>query len=160
LDGFDAVVVGSGPNGLVAAVRLAEAGRRVLVVEAAAVPGGGLRSEELTLPGFRHGVCATVLPLAVASPAFRALDLGRDGVEFAHPDVPAGHPLEDGPAALAGTRFHFARRPPTSRCPQRPRGGGTAREVRVVRGGARVRLSGCARRKPPTRPATTAAPPG
>jgi phytoene dehydrogenase-like protein len=72
----------------------------VLVVEAAAVPGGGLRSEELTLPGFRHDVCATVLPLALASPAFRALDLGRDGVEFAHPRVPAGHPLDDRPAAL------------------------------------------------------------
>jgi phytoene dehydrogenase-like protein len=99
-DGFDAVVVGSGPNGLVAAVRLAEAGRRVLVVEAAEVPGGGLRSEELTLPGFRHDVCATVLPLALASPAFRALDLGRDGVELAHPPVPAGHPLDDRPAAL------------------------------------------------------------
>lgn len=95
--GCDAVVVGSGPNGLVAAVRLAEAGRRVLLVEAAERIGGGLRTEELTLPGFRHDVCATVLPLALASPAFRALDLG---VEFTHPPIPTAHPLPSGPAAL------------------------------------------------------------
>ena len=99
-DGFDAVVVGSGPNGLVGAVRLAEAGRRVLLVEAQPTLGGGLRTEELTLPGFRHDVCATALPLALASPAFRALDPTRDGVEFRHPPLPAAHPLDDGPAAL------------------------------------------------------------
>ena len=98
-DGFDAVVVGSGPNGLVAAVRMAQAGRRVLLVEAADRIGGGLRTEELTLPGFRHDVCATVVPLALASPAFRALGPGGpppgDGVAFAHPPVPAAHPLDD-----------------------------------------------------------------
>ncbi len=99
-DGFDAVVVGSGPNGLVAAVRLAESGRRVLLVEAAERPGGGLRTEELTLPGFRHDVCATALPLTLASPAFRAIDPGRDGVEFCHAPLPAAHPLDGGPAAL------------------------------------------------------------
>ncbi len=96
-DGYDAVVVGSGPNGLVGAVRLAEAGRRVLVVEAAGTHGGGLRTEELTLPGFRHDVCATAVPLALASPAFRALG---PGVEFAHPPIPAAHPLDGRPAAL------------------------------------------------------------
>lgn len=96
-DGFDAVVVGSGPNGLVGALRLAESGRRVLVVEAAATIGGGLRTAELTLPGFRHDVCATVVPLALASPAFRALAVDT---EFLHPPVAAAHPFGDGPAAL------------------------------------------------------------
>jgi phytoene dehydrogenase-like protein len=93
-DGFDAVVVGAGPNGLVAAVLLAEAGRRVLLLEAGPRVGGGLRTEELTLPGFRHDVGATVLALGLASPAFRAIDPGRDGVEFAQPAVPLAHPLD------------------------------------------------------------------
>jgi phytoene dehydrogenase-like protein len=99
-DGFDAVIVGSGPNGLVAAVTMAEAGRRTLLVEAAETVGGGLRTEELTLPGFRHDVCATVLPLALASPAFRGLRLEADGVRWAHPPVAAAHPLDDGDAVL------------------------------------------------------------
>lgn len=99
-DGFDAVVVGSGPNGLVAAVMMAEAGRRTLLVEAADTIGGGLRTEELTLPGFRHDVCATVLPLALASPALRALHLEDDGVRWAHPPVAAAHPLDDHDAVL------------------------------------------------------------
>ncbi|GAA0359590.1 NAD(P)/FAD-dependent oxidoreductase [Microbispora corallina] len=98
-DGFDAVVVGSGPNGLVAAVTMAEAGRRVLLLEAAGAFGGGLRTEELTLPGFRHDVCATVLPLARASPAFRRIT-GELGVTWAHPRVQAAHPLDKRPAVL------------------------------------------------------------
>jgi phytoene dehydrogenase-like protein len=93
-DGFDAVVVGSGPNGLMGALVLAEAGCRVLVLEAADRVGGALRTDELTLPGFRHDVGATVLPLAMASPAFRGRDL--PGLQWAHPPVPAGHPLDDG----------------------------------------------------------------
>jgi len=92
-DGFDAVVVGAGPNGLVAALTLARHGRRVLLVEAADRVGGALRTEELTLPGFRHDVGATVLPLALASPAFRELKPAEHGVEWAHPPVPAAHPL-------------------------------------------------------------------
>jgi phytoene dehydrogenase-like protein len=99
-DGFDAVVVGSGPNGLTGAVTLAEAGWRVLVVEAEPTAGGGLRTEELTLPGFRHDVCATVLPLALASPALRALPLADEGLRWAHPPVPLAHPLDGEPAAL------------------------------------------------------------
>jgi phytoene dehydrogenase-like protein len=99
-DGFDAVVVGAGPNGLVAAVMLATHGRRVLLVEAADRVGGALRTEELTLPGFRHDVGATVLPLALASQAFRALQPEANGVEWAHPPVPAAHPLDGADAAL------------------------------------------------------------
>jgi phytoene dehydrogenase-like protein len=99
-DGFDAVVVGSGPGGLTAAVTLAGAGWRVLVVEAASRPGGGLRTEELTLPGFRHDVCATVLPLGLASPALRALPLADEGLRWAHPPVPLAHPLDAAPAAV------------------------------------------------------------
>ena len=94
----DAVVVGSGPNGLVAAVRLAEAGRRVLLLEAAESFGGGLRSAELTLPGRVHDMGATVMAMALASPAMRDLEL--KGVEYAHPPLPAAHPLDDRPAVL------------------------------------------------------------
>ncbi|WP_043632024.1 phytoene desaturase family protein [Nonomuraea candida] len=94
----DAVVVGSGPNGLMAAVLLARAGRKVLLLEAAERFGGGLRSAELTLPGHVHDVGATVMAMALASPAFRGLAL--KGVEFAHPPVVMAHPLDDRPAVL------------------------------------------------------------
>lgn len=92
---YDAVVVGSGPNGLMAAVTVARAGRRVLVVEAAPTPGGGLRSAELTEPGFVHDVCSTIHPLAATSRAFRDLDLERHGLHWIRPDAPLAHPLDD-----------------------------------------------------------------
>jgi phytoene dehydrogenase-like protein len=97
---LDAVVVGSGPNGLFAAVALAEAGWRVAVLEAADSPGGGLRTEEVTLPGFRHDICSTAHPMAMASPAFRSVGLGQEGLAFAHAPVPLGHPLAPGRSAV------------------------------------------------------------
>jgi phytoene dehydrogenase-like protein len=92
-----AVVIGSGPNGLAGAIELARAGLEVEMHEAEPELGGGLRSGELTLPGFVHDVCSAVHPLAVASPAFRELDLD---VEWVHPDAPAAHPFDDGTALV------------------------------------------------------------
>jgi phytoene dehydrogenase-like protein len=97
---LDAVVVGAGPNGLAAAVELARAGRSVLVLEAADAVGGGARTAELTLPGYRHDVCSAVHPLAVASPFLRALPLAEHGLRFVHPELPLAHPLDDGAAAV------------------------------------------------------------
>ena len=97
---FDAVVVGAGPNGLVAAATLGAAGWRVLVLEAASEPGGGTRSEQLTLPGFVHDVCSAIHPLGAASPAMRALPLAEHGLEWIHPDAPLAHPLDGGRAAV------------------------------------------------------------
>ena len=96
----DAVIVGSGPNGLAAAVTLSAAGLRVLVIEGAATLGGGCRTEELTRPGFWHDVCSASHPLAVASPFFRRFGLSARGVRFAHPDVVLAHPLDGGRAAV------------------------------------------------------------
>lgn len=91
---LDAVVVGSGPNGLAAAIELARHGWSVRVLEAADTPGGGLRSESLLLPGHLHDVCAAVHPMAVASPFFRSLPLETLGVTWAHPRTPLAHPLD------------------------------------------------------------------
>ncbi|HEU5210076.1 MAG TPA: NAD(P)/FAD-dependent oxidoreductase [Longimicrobiales bacterium] len=95
----DAVVVGAGPNGLVAAIELARAGLEVLVVEAADTPGGGVRTSELTLPGFRHDICSGVHPLAVAAPALRDLPLEQYGLEWVHAPLCVAHPLDGAPAA-------------------------------------------------------------
>jgi phytoene dehydrogenase-like protein len=96
----DAIVVGSGPNGLAAAVTLAAAGVRVLVIEGAPTAGGGCRTGELTLPGFRHDVCSASHPLAVASPFFRRFDLAARGVRFVCGETEFAHPLDGGRAAV------------------------------------------------------------
>jgi phytoene dehydrogenase-like protein len=94
------VVVGSGPNGLAAAITLAERGLAVHVIEAESEIGGGCRTAELTLPGFHHDFCAAVLPFGVASPFFRAFDPVARGVEFVFPPAPLAHPLEGEDAVL------------------------------------------------------------
>lgn len=96
---YDAIVIGSGPNGLAAAITLQQQGLSVLLLEAKASIGGGLRSAELTLPGFLHDICSAIHPLAMASPFFRSLPLEKFGLQFVLPPVAAAHPLDDGTAA-------------------------------------------------------------
>lgn len=97
---LDAVVVGSGPNGLAAALTLAEAGLSVHVREAAETPGGGARTLALTLPGFLHDPCSAIHPLAAGSPLFRRLDLAAHGLSWVEPPAAVAHPFDDGTAAL------------------------------------------------------------
>ena len=97
---YDAVVIGAGPNGLAAAVRLAEAGCSTLVLEAAATIGGGTRSAELTLPGYTHDVCAAVHALGMSSPALAHGTLGEHTPRWVWPDIPLAHPLDDGRAGV------------------------------------------------------------
>ncbi|MFD8828147.1 phytoene desaturase family protein [Streptomyces sp. NPDC059605] len=97
---LDAVVVGAGPNGLTAAVELARRGFAVEVFEAEGTVGGGARTEELTLPGFRHDPCSAVHPLGIGSPAFDAMPLARHGLEWLQPELALAHPFPDGTAAV------------------------------------------------------------
>src|SRR3954454_16325609 len=96
---YDAVIVGSGPNGLAAAITLARAGYSVVVYEGNATIGGGARSAELTLPKFLHDVCSAVHPLAAGSPLFNTLPLEKHGLTWIQPEIPLAHPLDDGGAA-------------------------------------------------------------
>ncbi len=96
----DAVVVGSGPNGLAAAVALARAGASVLVLEGAEVPGGGTRTAESTLPGFHHDVCSGAHPMGILSPFFRELPLEEHGLTWIRPAASVAHPLDDAPAVM------------------------------------------------------------
>ncbi len=96
----DAIVVGSGPNGLAAAIDLARAGLSVRVLEARDEVGGGMRTAELTLPGFAHDTCSGCHPMGVLSPWFRGLPLERHGLEWARPGASVAHPLDDEPAVL------------------------------------------------------------
>lgn len=97
---YDAVVVGSGPNGLAAAITIAQAGKSVLVLEARDTIGGGMRTSECTLPGFHHDVCSAIHALGVCSPFFKSLPLHEHGLEWIYPDAPVAQPLDDGRVAI------------------------------------------------------------
>ena len=97
---YDAVVVGAGPNGLAAAITLRQSGLSVLLLEAGDTVGGGMRTAELTLPGFKHDVCSAIHPMAMASPFFKTLPLQAHGLEYVFPQISAAHPFDDGSAAL------------------------------------------------------------
>jgi phytoene dehydrogenase-like protein len=99
-EAYDAVVVGAGPNGLAAAIRLAQEGFSTLLVEASARVGGGLRTGERTLPGYRHDYCAAVHTMGVLSPYFNELPLAEHGLRWAFPEASVAHPLDDRPAAM------------------------------------------------------------
>jgi phytoene dehydrogenase-like protein len=96
---YDAVIVGSGPNGLAAGITLQQAGLSVLILEAKPTIGGGMRTAELTLPGFKHDVCSAIHPMFTASPFFKSLPLDRFGLSFVQPPVCAAHPFDNGSAA-------------------------------------------------------------
>ncbi|WP_255552992.1 phytoene desaturase family protein [Longitalea arenae] len=102
---YDAIVVGSGPNGLSAAITMQRAGVKVLLLEGKETIGGGLRTAEITLPGYLHDLCSAIHPMAVASPFLATLPLQEHGLEFIYPDVAAAHPFDDGTAAVLKKSF-------------------------------------------------------
>src|ERR1700710_61056 len=97
---YDAVIIGSGPNGLAAAILLQQNGLSVLLIEGKDTIGGGFRSAELTLPGFLHDICSAIHPLAAASPFFTTLPLAAHGLEYIFPEIDAAHPFDNGSAAV------------------------------------------------------------
>lgn len=107
---FNAIIVGSGPNGLAAAITLQSVGLSVLLVESKRTIGGGLRSAELTLPGYIHDVCSAVHPLAAGSPFFSRLPLEEHGLEYISPTLAAAHPFDDGTAAVLDRSVEYTGR--------------------------------------------------
>src|ERR1700753_321135 len=96
---YDAVIIGSGPNGLAAAILMQQNGLSVLLIEGKDTIGGGMRSAELTMPGFTHDICSAIHPLAAASPYFETLPLSEHGLEYIYPAVAAAHPFHNCQAA-------------------------------------------------------------
>ena len=103
---YDAVVIGSGPNGLAAAITLQQKGLSVLIIEGKDEIGGGLRSAKLTLPGFVHDICSAIHPLAIGSPFFETLPLNQHGLEYIIPEIAAAHPFDDGTEAVVYNSIH------------------------------------------------------
>ena len=98
---YDAVIVGSGPNGLSAGILLAQQGLKVKIIEAESTFGGGTRTKELTEPGFLHDVCSAVHPTAIGAPFFRTLPLSKHGLEWIHPKYSVAHPFDDEDAIIS-----------------------------------------------------------
>src|SRR5690606_21722217 len=97
---YDAIIIGSGPNGFAAAITLQQQGLSTLIVEGADTIGGGMRTKELTLPGFKHDVCSAIHPMAMASPFMRSVPLKEYGLEFTQATYAAAHPLDSGDAGV------------------------------------------------------------
>ena len=97
---YDAIIVGSGPNGLSAAITIAREGYSVLVIEGAKVIGGGVRSDYITEPEFKHDICSAFYPLGMNSPFFKSLNLESHGLEWINPTAPVGHPLDNGESVI------------------------------------------------------------
>ena len=97
---YDAIIIGSGPNGLSAGIYLAQKGLKVQILEAAETVGGGMRTAELTLPGFHHDICSSVHPMGVLSPYLKQLHLENYGLEWIYPKVSVAHPLDHEPAVI------------------------------------------------------------